>query len=88
MSQWTQVEIHRIVVDSLGLVRVGRIAEAEHNIDQLGPHLGDDVSLLYHIGLVLQQAGRAEHLNWMLEMARRAHPNDEDVMAAVSHLSA
>ena len=81
-------EIHRIVVDSLGLVRAGRIAEAEHNIDQLGPHLGDDVSLLYHVGLVLQQAGRAEHLNWMLEMARRVHPNDEGVMAAVSHLSA
>ena len=83
-----QREIHRIVVESLGLVRAGRIAEAEHNIDQLGPRLGDDVSLLYHIGLVLQQAGRAEHLNWMLEMARRVHPNDEGVMTAVSHLSA
>ena len=83
-----QREIHRIVVESLGLVRAGRIAEAEHNIDQLGPHLGSDVSLLYHIGLVLQQAGRAEHLNWMLEMARRVHPNDEGVMTAVSHLSA
>ena len=73
-------EVHRIVVESLGLVRAGRIAEAEHNIDALGPRLGDDVSLLYHIGLILQQAGRAEHLNWMLEMARRVHPNDEDVM--------
>ena len=81
-------EVHRIVVESLGLVRAGRIAEAEHNIDTLGPQLGDDVSLLYHIGLILQQAGRAEHLNWMLEMARRVHPNDENVMNAISHLSA
>ena len=81
-------EVHRIVVESLGLVRAGRIAEAEHNIDALGPRLGDDVSLLYHIGLILQQAGRAEHLNWMLEMARRVHPNDENVMNAISHLSA
>ena len=81
-------EVHRIVVESLGLVRAGRIAEAEHNIDALGPQLGDDVSLLYHIGLILQQAGRAEHLNWMLEMARRAHPNDENVMNAIAHLSA
>ena len=81
-------EVHRIVVESLGLVRAGRIAEAEHNIDALGPRLGDDVSLLYHIGLILQQAGRAEHLNWMLEMARRVHPNDEDVMNAIAHLSA
>ena len=81
-------EVHRIVVESLGLVRAGRIAEAEHNIDALGPHLGDDVSLLYHIGLILQQAGRAEHLNWMLEMARRVHPNDENVTNAITHLSA
>ncbi|MGB2089947.1 MAG: hypothetical protein ACPH0A_06695 [Candidatus Poseidoniaceae archaeon] len=81
-------EVHRIVVESLGLVRAGRIAEAEHNIDALGPQLGDDVSLLYHIGLILQQAGRAEHLNWMLEMARRVHPNDESVMNAIAHLSA
>ena len=81
-------EVHRIVVESLGLVRAGRIAEAEHNIDALGPQLGDDVSLLYHIGLILQQAGRAEHLNWMLEMARRVHPNDESVLNAISHLSA
>ena len=81
-------EVHRIVVESLGLVRAGRIAEAEHNIDALGPRLSDDVSLLYHIGLILQQAGRAEHLNWMLEMARRVHPNDENVMNAIAHLSA
>jgi len=81
-------EVHRIVVESLELVRAGRIAEAEHNIDALGPRLGDDVSLLYHIGLILQQAGRAEHLNWMLEMARRVHPNDENVMNAITHLSA
>jgi len=81
-------EVHRIVVESLGLVRAGKIAEAEHNIDTLGPQLGDDVSLLYHIGLILQQAGRVEHLNWMLEMARRVHPNDENVMNAIAHLSA
>ena len=81
-------EVHRIVVESLGLVRAGKIQEAEHNIDTLGPRLGNDVSLLYHIGLILQQAGRAEHLNWMLEMARRVYPNDENVMSAITHLSA
>ena len=81
-------EVHRIVVESLGLVRAGKLAEAEHNIDALGPQLGDDVSLLYHIGLILQQAGRVEHLNWMLEMARRVHPNDENVKNAIAHLSA
>jgi len=81
-------EVHRIVVESLGLVRAGKIAEAEHNIDALGPQLGDDVSLLYHIGLILQQAGRVEHLNWMLEMARRIYPNDENVKNAIAHLSA
>ncbi len=32
-------EVHRIVVESLGLVRAGRISEAEHNIDALGPNL-------------------------------------------------
>ena len=81
-------DVHRIVKESLTLVKSGRVQEAETQIDALGPHLGDDVSLLYHIGLILQTAGRAEHLNWMLEMARRIHPNDENVMAAIAHLSA
>ena len=87
-AAYDQRDIHRIVVESLTLVKSGRIQEAETQIDALGPHLGDDVSLLYHIGLVLQQAGRAEHLNWMLEMARRIHPSDENVMTAIAHLSA
>lgn len=81
-------DVHRIVVESLTLVKSGRVQEAETQIDALGPHLGEDVSLLYHIGLVLQQAGRTEHLNWMLEMARRVHHDDESVMTAIAHLSA
>ena len=81
-------DVHRIVVETLTLVKSGRVQEAEAQIDALGPHLGEDVSLLYHIGLVLQQAGRTEHLNWMLEMARRVHPEDENVMTAIAHLSA
>ncbi len=81
-------DVHRIVVESLTLVKSGHVQEAEAQIDALGPHLGEDVSLLYHIGLVLQQAGRTEHLNWMLEMARRVHHEDESVMTAIAHLSA
>ena len=87
-APYDQRDIHRIVVESLTLIKSGRIQEAEAQIDTLGPHLGEDVSLLYHIGLVLQQAGRTEHLNWMLEMARRAHSDNESVATAIAHLSA
>ena len=87
-TPYDQRDVHRIVVESLTLVKSGRVQEAETQIDALGPHLGDDVSLLYHIGLILQQAGRTEHLNWMLEMARRVHPSDENVMTAIAHLAA
>ena len=85
---YDQRDVHRIVVESLTLVKSGRVQEAEAQIDALGPHLGDDVSLLYHIGLILQQAGRNEHLNWMLEMARRVHSDNENVTTAIAHLSA
>lgn len=87
-SPYDQRDVHRIVVESLTLVKSGRVQEAEAQIDALGPHLGDDVSLLYHIGLILQQAGRTEHLNWMLEMARRVHSDNENVTTAIAHLSA
>ena len=87
-SPYDQRDVHRIVVESLTLVKSGRVQEAEAQIDALGPHLGEDVSLLYHIGLILQQAGRTEHLNWMLEMARRVHSDDENVTTAIAHLSA
>jgi len=87
-APYDQRDIHRIVVESLTLIKSGRIQEAEAQIDALGPHLGEDVSLLYHIGLVLQQAGRTEHLNWMLEMARRVHSDNESVATAIAHLSA
>tara|TARA_B100001996_G_scaffold372989_1_gene349983 strand:+ start:3397 stop:4473 length:1077 start_codon:yes stop_codon:yes gene_type:complete len=87
-APYDQRDVHRIVVESLTLVKSGRVQEAEAQIDALGPHLGDDVSLLYHIGLILQQAGRTEHLNWMLEMARRVHSDNENVTTAIAHLSA
>ena len=87
-NRWTLEKFIELLLNRLDWFEQDESLKLEHNIDTLGPQLGDDVSLLYHIGLILQQAGRAEHLNWMLEMARRVHPNDENVMNAISHLSA
>jgi hypothetical protein len=84
---WDPRQIHREVVSALEDAKSGKIDSATRTIEELGPHLDDaNVDLLYHVGLVLKQIGRANDVSWMLARAHSALPESEHVSSAVAHL--
>ena len=68
------------------LVKAGDIANATRSLDKLGPHLGDRIEILFHVGVVLKKIGREDALRTMLESARRLHPDDQHVATALTSL--
>ncbi len=85
-EEWDNRDIHREVVSALESAKSNQIDEAGNILDRLGPHLGDDLELLYHIGMVLKQIGREEQMRTMLDAAQRIKPQSEHVATAVAHL--
>ena len=85
-EEWDSRDIHREVVSALELAKSNKIDEASNTLDRLGPHLGEDLELLYHIGMVLKQIGREEHMRTMLADAQRIKPDNKHVATAVTHL--
>ncbi len=84
--EWDSRDIHREVVSALESAKSNQIDEAIKTLDRLGPHLGDDLELLYHIGMVLKQIGREEQMQTMLDAAQQINPQSEHVATAVAHL--
>ena len=85
-EEWDNRDIHREVVSALESAKSNKIDEASNILDRLGPHLGDDLELLYHIGMVLKQIGREEQMRTMLNAAQRINPQSEHVVTAFAHL--
>ena len=84
--EWDSRDIHREVVSALESAKSNQIEEASTILDRLGPHLGNDLELLYHIGMVLKQIGRVEEMRTMLAAAQQFKPQSEHVETAVAHL--
>lgn len=62
------------------------LRSANETIDRIGPHLGEHLDLLFHVGVLLRKLDREEDLRMMLEEANRRYPDDPKVVAALSGL--
>jgi hypothetical protein len=67
---WDERQVYREVVTLLELVKNGKLVQAAEAIDNLGPHLNNNLDMLTHIGTVMRYLGREDHLQWMLKMAQ------------------
>ncbi len=84
---WDERQVYREVVTLLELVKNGKLVQAAEAIDNLGPHLNNNLDMLTHIGTVMRYLGREDYLQWMLKMAQNVYPNDQRVSTAITHLS-
>ena len=84
---WDAHQVYREVVALLEFIKVGQLPKAAETLDSLGPHLEDNLDMLLHIGSAMRALNREEHLQWTLSMAKHVHPNNENVVAAVTQLS-
>jgi len=84
---WDERQVYREVVSMLETVKSGKLVQTAQTLDNLGPHLSENLEMLIHIGTVMRYLGREEHLQWMLKMAQTVYPDDERVTSAITHLS-
>nr|MCS5536390.1 hypothetical protein [Candidatus Poseidoniales archaeon] len=54
----------------------------------LGPHLGDRVDLVFHVGVLLKRFEQEEVMRRMIESAQRQYPDSPEVAKAVQYLLA
>ena len=71
---------------SLEAVKSNDFNGAAAALDRLGPVLGDDIDLIFHIGLLLKRLGRDDQLQTMLTSARTMYPENEHVHRALGAL--
>ena len=83
---WSLPAAQTALVPIFEAVGAGQLQRAAADLDHAGPHLPDDLDLIYHVGLLLKQLGRTEALETLLVRASAAQPDDERVHAAVHHL--
>ena len=84
---WTNGQLDQILIEGFSLVKSGQIQKSADCLDQIGPHIGDNLDKLYHVGLLMKEVGRAEALKEVLDRAERLYPTDQRVRTAVEHLS-
>ena len=83
---WSLAAAQTALVPIFEAVGAGQLQRAAADLDHIGPHLPDDLDLIYHVGLLLKQLGRPEALETLLVRASVAQPDDARVHAAVHHL--
>ena len=83
---WNANQVYREVVSALEKVKAGKLHEAAEILDNLGPHLTENLDMLLHIGVIMKHIGRQEHLNCTLAMAARVYPGNEQVSSAIAQL--
>ena len=83
---WSAAQVYREVVSALEQVKSGNLKDAGETLDNLGPHLSENLDMLLHIGIVMTYLGRTEHLQWTLAMAQKTYPNNEHVSSALTRL--
>ena len=64
----------------------GDIDTSKRALVTLGPHLGDRIDLVFHIGVLLKKFKQEEAMRRMIEAARVQYPASPEVAKAVQHL--
>ena len=86
-KKWDSRDLRRELLDAMAAAKNGNNSKAEETLDRIGPHLGDSIELLFHIGVLLKRFGRDYELMQMLTKAQAQFPGDSNVSNAISKLS-
>lgn len=85
---WDDTTVRKMLRDAMELAKSGDIAGSKRTMVSLGPHLGDRVDLVFHIGVLLKKFEQEDAMRRMIEFARNQHPESPEVAKAVQYLLA
>ena len=83
---WDQRDLRRGIIEAMELAGRGDVASALATLDRIGPHLGESMEALHHIGVLLHTLGRREEMRKMVNAAVSTHPSDPNVSTAAAAL--
>ena len=83
---WDDATVRKMLRDAMESAKSGDIDTSKRTLVTLGPHLGDRIDLVFHIGVLLKKFKQEEAMRRMIEAARVQHPTSPDVAKAVQHL--
>tara|TARA_B110000438_G_scaffold215850_1_gene208288 strand:- start:7223 stop:8299 length:1077 start_codon:yes stop_codon:yes gene_type:complete len=85
---WDDTLVRKMLRDAMESAKSGDIVTSKKTLLSLGPHLGERVDLVFHIGVLLKKFQQEEVMRRMIEAARSQHPDSPEVAKAVQHLLA
>jgi len=83
---WDQRDLRRGIIEAMELAGRGDAASALATLDRIGPHLGESMEALHHIGVLLHTLGRRDEMRKMVNAAVATHPSDPNVSTAAAAL--
>ena len=83
---WDDATVRKTLRDAMESAKSGDIDASKRTLVTLGPHLGDRVDLVFHVGVLLKKFQQEEVMRRMIEAARSQHPDSPEVAKAVQHL--
>jgi ribosomal protein L40E len=83
---WDQRDLRRGIIEAMELASSGDATSALATLDRIGPHLGDSMEALHHIGVLLHTLGRRDEMRKMVNAAVATHPSDPNVSTAAAAL--
>jgi hypothetical protein len=83
---WDDATVRKMLRDAMESAKSGDIDTSKRTLVTLGPHLGDRIDLVFHIGVLLKKFKQEDVMRRMIEAARVQHPTSPEVAKAVQHL--
>ena len=83
---WDDATVRKSLRDAMESAKSGDIDASKRALVSLGPHLGDRVDLIFHVGVLLKKFEQEDVMRRMIENARIQYPDSPDVAKAVQHL--
>ncbi|MEC8927335.1 MAG: hypothetical protein VYB17_03665 [Candidatus Thermoplasmatota archaeon] len=85
---WDDTTVRKALRDAMESAKSGDIDASKRIMVGLGPHLGDRVDLVFHVGVLLKRFEQEEVMRRMIESAQRQYPDSPEVAKAAQHLLA
>jgi hypothetical protein len=85
-DEWHFSELKEQVLAAMRAAIDKNIAQATVLIDEVGPHLGTQINLIYPIGKLLDTLGRPRSVDKMIKLAFNSLPDDPNVIQAKQKL--
>ena len=83
---WDDSQIRKALKESMEAAKAGNMDSAKRSLLSLGPHLGDRIDLIFHIGVLLKRFGQEDAMVRMVKFGQEKYPESPEVAKAVEHL--